>query len=267
MNQNFWQRNKVFLTGLAAALALALTEFTVQPTVDWKVVGYAALMAVLSYAANTWRGQGVTILGVLGTLAGTFVSLQTTGHFTWAQFFISAVAAVLAAVASPPKPLGYEKTSTIENAKAQGRQMSKVIILLIGLSLAMSSATHAQSFFKALPKESAKYGAAAPGGTLNLFRPSINLVSYSVPGNRLMTGAGPAYEHLKWDATSQKWDVVWSINAQIWYFAPLASGSPTNGNVAYGLSAGVFNNLVLVGVATDGHYTFGTVGIGVNLNN
>jgi hypothetical protein len=182
MNQNFWQRNKVFLTGLAAALALALTEFTVQPTVDWKVVGYAALMAVLSYAANTWRGQGVTILGVLGTLAGTFVSLQTTGHFTWAQFFISAVAAVLAAVASPPKPLGYEKTSTIENAKAQGRQMSKVIILLIGLSLAMSSTTHAQSFFKALPKESAKYGAAAPGGTLNLFRPSINLVSYSVPG-------------------------------------------------------------------------------------
>src|SRR5579872_1891416 len=115
--KQFLMDNKVFLTGLLGAIAVALQQFLGQATIDWKVVGYAALMAVLSYIANTWRGQGPTILGIIGTLAGTFVTVGQTGNFTWNQFIISAIAAILASVAPPPKDKSYEKTPVIANAK------------------------------------------------------------------------------------------------------------------------------------------------------
>ncbi len=42
----------------------------------------------------------------------------------------------------------------------------------------------------------------------------------------------------------------------------------TNPNAfAYGLAGGIFNNLLLIGVATDGKNVFGTIGIGISLNN
>ena len=117
--QTFFLKNKVFLIGLAGAVTVVLQQFLGQPTVDYKVIGYAVGMAVLSYVANQWRGQAATVLGVLGTLAGTFVAIQQTGTFTWNQFIISAVAALLAAVASPPKPLTYEQNATIVAAKTE----------------------------------------------------------------------------------------------------------------------------------------------------
>lgn len=115
--QTFILKNKVFLIGLAASICVVLQQFLGQPDIDYKVIGFAALMAILSYVANQWRGQGVTILGVVGTLAGTFVSINSTGHFTWNQFIISAVAALLSAVAPPPKPATYEKNVAIVEAK------------------------------------------------------------------------------------------------------------------------------------------------------
>jgi len=268
MVQTFLEKYKVFLSGLAAALVLALTEFLSQPVVDWKVVGFAALMAILSYVANQWRGQGVTILGIVGTLAYSFVTLQTSGTFTWQQFILSSVVALLAAVAPPAKSLGYEKTAVIEQAKREGDAISKVIILILCLSI-VGGATHAQSFFKALPKkQNAKGLTVSPTGqsTMNAVRPSVNFASFSVPGNRLMTGAGVGYDHLLWNETKQKWDVQWSVNALTWFFVPVSS-DPTNGKYAYGVAVGFFNNLVLVGAATDGKYGMATVGIGINLNN
>lgn len=115
--KDFLIKNKVFLLGFAAAIAVALQQFLGNAVVDYKVVGFAALMAALSYVANQWRGQGVTIFGILGTLAGTYVSIYSTGHFTWNQFILSAVAAVLSAVAPPPKPATYEKDANIVEAK------------------------------------------------------------------------------------------------------------------------------------------------------
>lgn len=267
----FLEKNKVFLTGLAAAIALALQQFIGEPTVDWLAVGWAALLATLSFFASSWRGQGVTVLGIIGTASYTFVDLQNGHVFTWSKFILLTVAAVLAAVSSPPKPLGYEKTATIEQAKEQGKRITKasIIILLIGISLVMTSTTNAQSFFKAVPKPDMgklKLGEATPL-TMNSFRPSVNLASYSVPGNRLMTGVGVAYEHLAFDASTQKWNALWSINALAWYFAPIGNEDNTNGMVAYGIAGGFFNNLVLVGIATDGKYAFGTVGLGISLNN
>jgi hypothetical protein len=121
---SFWNHNKVFILGLIGAIAVSVQEFATQPVVDYKVLGFAALMAVLSYFAKEWRGQGLSITGIVGTLAATFMTVYQTGSFTWLQFTTSAVLAVLAASGADPKSRGYEATQTISNAKAQGEAIN-----------------------------------------------------------------------------------------------------------------------------------------------
>jgi peptidoglycan/LPS O-acetylase OafA/YrhL len=118
--QNFWQKNQVFLSGLAGALVLALQQFLDKPEIDYKVLGLAAVMAVASYVGNQWRGKGVTVAGFIAVIAGAFVTIQTTGHFTWAQFITACVVGFLAMVAPPPKNIAYEQSDTIVTAKAEG---------------------------------------------------------------------------------------------------------------------------------------------------
>jgi hypothetical protein len=117
--QTFISKNKVFFIGLAAAIAVVLQQFVGQVIVDYKVIGYAVGMATLSYVANQWRGQGITILGVLGTLSGTFYAISSTGTFTWGQFIVSSMLALLFAVAPPPKPATYEQNTAIVAAKKE----------------------------------------------------------------------------------------------------------------------------------------------------
>lgn len=107
---SFFTKNKVFLLGLLGAIAISLQTLLAgnAESQDLKVYLFAIIMAALSYIANQWRGQGVTILGILGTLSGVFVSLQQTGTFTWNQFLIYSILAILAAVAPPAKPATYE---------------------------------------------------------------------------------------------------------------------------------------------------------------
>lgn len=124
--QNFLEKNKVFLLGLAAAITVVLQQFLGTPDINWKAVGFAAGIAALSYVANQWRGQGVTILGVIGTLAGTFVSIHNTGNFSWNQFILSAAVAILAATAPPPKLLEYEKSSPIVEAKKEAVEIKEL---------------------------------------------------------------------------------------------------------------------------------------------
>ncbi len=116
---NFWDRWKVFVIGLASSIALALQELLgkTNETQDLKVYLYAALMAVLSFVSTQWRGQGITLFGIIGTLSAAFVSLNQTGNFTWPQFIIYALAALLAAVAPPAKPQSYETDKDIVQAK------------------------------------------------------------------------------------------------------------------------------------------------------
>lgn len=115
---SFLVKNKVFFIGLLASIGVVIQQYTTQTTVDYKVIAYAVLMAVMSYIGNTWRGQGVTILGIIGTLANTFVTVEQGGHFTWNTFIIQSVAAILSLVAPPPKSIGYEQSQTIAQAKA-----------------------------------------------------------------------------------------------------------------------------------------------------
>lgn len=115
----FWEKWRVFIFGLVGAIAISLQALFTETGEGeaTRIYLYAGLMAALSFIATEWRGQGVSITGILGTLAGVFVTMQTDGTFTWAQFVVSAVLAVLAAVAPPPKPLTYEKNDAIVEAK------------------------------------------------------------------------------------------------------------------------------------------------------
>ena len=117
---DFFAKNKVFITGLLAAIVVVLQQFVMEPSVDWKTVGLAALIAALSYIANLWRGQGVTILGIIGTLSYVFVQNLTSGvALDWSKIILMAVVAIISAVAPPPKSLNYEKSAVITQAKDQ----------------------------------------------------------------------------------------------------------------------------------------------------
>lgn len=115
----FFVKYKVFLTGLAGAIALSLNQLlsSGNNSSDLRVYLYAAVMAILSYIATQWRGQGMSILGVIGTLSGVFVNMQNSGTFTWTQFCLYGIVALLAIVSPAPKPLSYEHSPAIVDAK------------------------------------------------------------------------------------------------------------------------------------------------------
>lgn len=124
--KHFWDKNKVFILGALGAIALALEPFinNTNEELKWKVVGFAALMAVLSFLAKEWRGQATSIIGILGNLAGVFVTVQNTGKFTWNQFILQAIVAIIAAVSADAKSRGYENTDVIKAAKVEGEKIN-----------------------------------------------------------------------------------------------------------------------------------------------
>lgn len=116
---NFWQRNQVFISGLAGALLLVLQQFATnaETSIDYKALGLAALVAVGGYLGNTLRGKGVTIGGFVGVVGTAIATIESTGHFTWAQFGIAVTIGFLAIIAPPAKPATYETSEEIVKAK------------------------------------------------------------------------------------------------------------------------------------------------------
>lgn len=98
--KQFLTKNYVFITGLLAALTLFLEQALVAGPVDLKVIGTGALMAIIGYVANTWKKGGLTVTGILGSLAVVFVQLKTTGTVDWTTFSLLAILKVLTAASS-----------------------------------------------------------------------------------------------------------------------------------------------------------------------
>lgn len=141
--------------------------------------------------------------------------------------------------------------------------------ILFIIAICFSFTVNSQSIFKKLPKPSAGiHTAMAVGGAqsdLYAFRAIVNVASYAIPDNSLLTGAGMCYGHFVYNAVTDKMEAQWSINALAWDKASL-TGEPNK--FAYGLAAGVWNNRILVGGATaDLKKFFLTVGLGININN
>lgn len=152
--------------------------------------------------------------------------------------------------------------------------MNKLKLLFTVCALfAITATTNAQQFFKRVPKpiagRSVIAGAPAVPTIQNVFRPVLNIASYAIGDNALLNGGGVSYQHLAYDASTEKWSSVWSVNAVAWYKSSFSGDGQA---FAAGLTFGFFNNLIMGGVGksftnTPGSGIFGTFGIGVNLNN
>jgi hypothetical protein len=118
----FWDTYKVFIIGLAGAALVALQQFAFQPEISWKAVGLAVGLALVGYIAQNWRGQSLSIIGIIGNAAFAFTSVHETGNFTWSQFIIQLLLVFGFAAMPDPKSRGYENTAVIKNAKVEGEQ-------------------------------------------------------------------------------------------------------------------------------------------------
>jgi len=105
--KNFIEKNWVFISGLISAIVVVLQQYTGGGEADLKVVGFAVLMAVLSYFGNQWKGQGLSVLGIIGTLAWTFQTELADGHISGTQLILQTLVAIGLLVA--PKPQTIEK--------------------------------------------------------------------------------------------------------------------------------------------------------------
>lgn len=107
--KKFLNDNKVVIAAVISAIVLVLQQALSTPPVNWKAIGMAALIAVLGVLANQWKGKGLTIFGIIGNLSYAFVTIWQTGTFTWNEFILQAVLAVLMTLAPTAMPERVEK--------------------------------------------------------------------------------------------------------------------------------------------------------------
>jgi hypothetical protein len=117
---SFWKKNQVLIAGLVSSITIALQQFLAEPVIDWKVVGMAVIMAVVSVLGKEWRGKPLSLIGLIGVGAYSFYTVKTTGQFSWDKFIITFVLGALAMSASSPKSIGYEYADAIKQAKKEG---------------------------------------------------------------------------------------------------------------------------------------------------
>lgn len=106
--KSFIGKNQVLLSALISALVIVLQQAMQTKETDWKVIGFAAFISILGVLANQWKGKGITVMGIVATLAGTFTTIWQTGTFTWNEFILSSIVALLMAVAGSLKPEPHE---------------------------------------------------------------------------------------------------------------------------------------------------------------
>lgn len=102
--KNFLSDNKVVIAAIISAVVLVLQQALSAPPINWKAMGMAALIAVLGVLSNQWKGKGLTIMGIIGNLSYAFISIQSTGTFSWEQFGIQALLALLTTLAPTVMP-------------------------------------------------------------------------------------------------------------------------------------------------------------------
>lgn len=92
------------IAGIAGAIALVLQQFLSQPEVDIKVILLAVLMAILGYLGTTLKGKGLTLSGIIGVVSYAAYTVYNSGSFSWGQFALTAIIAVLALIAPSAIP-------------------------------------------------------------------------------------------------------------------------------------------------------------------
>lgn len=114
-------KNKVLLIGLLAAVALPINDLLTQGQTSKKVLVFAGVTALLSFAARNLRGQWATIAGLIGTTVTYYLTMDNTGNIEWSKIIMFFIVQALAIVAPPAKNRDYEHADTIVEAKENGK--------------------------------------------------------------------------------------------------------------------------------------------------
>lgn len=93
--ESFFSGNKVFFLGLLGAVGIALQQFLGSSVIDWKVLGFAAIVAGLSYAAKNLTGTVSSLLGILGSAVLTISTVASGGAVSWPQLILSTLVAAI----------------------------------------------------------------------------------------------------------------------------------------------------------------------------
>lgn len=125
MKQTFWQKYKVFISGLTGAIIMALIP-VLQPGTDNKTTIALIVMAVItatsSYLAKNLRGKAQSISGILFSVLVMVVPvLFAHGKLDIQNIFYVIISQVAVQFfgfsASPFKPSSYEHNEIIVEAK------------------------------------------------------------------------------------------------------------------------------------------------------
>lgn len=83
------------IAAIIGAIALIVQQALQSGQTSLKVVGFAALIAAIG-AASVWlKGKGATLAGIIGTVGFTFYTVWESGNFTWNEFILTSVLAVI----------------------------------------------------------------------------------------------------------------------------------------------------------------------------
>lgn len=126
----FWQKNKVFIIGLLAAITQALLTIYKDPETNIMVPSliYALVVAVLTYFARNWRGDKNSILGILVAGGGVAANLLLEGY-EWSAplFYIQLVAQLIRLYQDLENPdaksVGYEYAPGTLRNKIDGEKL------------------------------------------------------------------------------------------------------------------------------------------------
>jgi hypothetical protein len=106
------KKNSPLLAAVVGALLIVLEQAVIEKNFDLKVVGFAALIAVLGAVSTALKGKGASFAGVIGTVGFTLYTIIQTGPFTWNEFILTAALAVVTTIAPTLIPQNDPKDKT-----------------------------------------------------------------------------------------------------------------------------------------------------------
>lgn len=102
--KDFIYKNIVLVIAVLSGAIIILQQALTDTGMSWMAIGFAITIMVLGKIANAWKGQGLTITGIIGTAAAAFVDTWNGGEFSIKQFIISLGIAILMAIVASLKP-------------------------------------------------------------------------------------------------------------------------------------------------------------------
>lgn len=101
------------VAAIIGALSLTINElFIKQGVTDFKVIGLAALLAVIGVVSVFLQGKPGTLAVIIGTIGFTFYTTWGGESFTWNEFILTAIINVLTVVSASFIPKADPEVTT-----------------------------------------------------------------------------------------------------------------------------------------------------------